>query len=381
MKYVMGFLKFVIGLILCQSLFGALFVVGWTWRLMQASTLKYWISLSSIEDHKPLPAPNWITTEGFFSKIKETKPAGYLKLFFGGFVSNLSVGIKSIFATSTLMLLPSLLWVFSWNLGWSHSFNKEYELSSVGASLGFLSIVIFIVFMFYLPMAQARLASSGRLRSFYDFGVIYRLVKEKYFSLLLLAGFYSLLSLPIMVSQIGPSFFGQPVLPGETSTLALKFSNLGELSAVEALDFIYGYYFWASTWMLLVFIFLHRMAARIYAAGVVSLLKQERLNIDDFADNEIEHLHALELAGPAIREQTHIAKRVASKTGNWLMRIGCGLAGFLLWFSFVAQIYVREFIFYHETTGWVNQPMIQLPCIVYVPDQLLEDAAQEEADS
>jgi hypothetical protein len=38
-----------------------------------------------------------------------------------------------------------------------------------------------------------------------------------------------------------------------------------------------------------------------------------------------------------------------------------------VWFSFVAQIYISEFINYHSGLGWINQPLVQLPWFRYLP--------------
>ena len=39
----------------------------------------------------------------------------------------------------------------------------------------------------------------------------------------------------------------------------------------------------------------------------------------------------------------------------------------LIWFSFVAQIYITQFLNYHSGAGWMNQPLIQLPWFRYLP--------------
>ena len=36
-------------------------------------------------------------------------------------------------------------------------------------------------------------------------------------------------------------------------------------------------------------------------------------------------------------------------------------------FSFVAQIFVAEFLCFHPWIGWLNQPMVQAPFFSYMP--------------
>ena len=49
-----------------------------------------------------------------------------------------------------------------------------------------------------------------------------------------------------------------------------------------------------------------------------------------------------------------------------------------VWFTFVAQIYVREFIAYHPLQGFMNQPLVQLPWFRYVPRSLVQSARAAE---
>ena len=42
----------------------------------------------------------------------------------------------------------------------------------------------------------------------------------------------------------------------------------------------------------------------------------------------------------------------------------------LVWFAFVAQIFVSEFLNYHPGVGWLNQPTAQAPWFHYIPGHL-----------
>jgi hypothetical protein len=48
---------------------------------------------------------------------------------------------------------------------------------------------------------------------------------------------------------------------------------------------------------------------------------------------------------------------------------------FWIWFAFVARTYVGEFFNYHPIAGFLNQPLIELPCFDYIPGSLERAAA------
>ena len=57
-----------------------------------------------------------------------------------------------------------------------------------------------------------------------------------------------------------------------------------------------------------------------------------------------------------------------ARTGSWGARLGAlGALGFV-WFLFVAQIFVTEFLGYHPQVGWLNQPLVQVPWFRYLPE-------------
>jgi hypothetical protein len=60
-------------------------------------------------------------------------------------------------------------------------------------------------------------------------------------------------------------------------------------------------------------------------------------------------------------------------------RATTGVALFLVWFSFAAQIYISEFFLKSPMgRGWLNQPLVQLPWFNYIPAQLKQDAKSGE---
>jgi hypothetical protein len=49
-----------------------------------------------------------------------------------------------------------------------------------------------------------------------------------------------------------------------------------------------------------------------------------------------------------------------------LRRLAFGLL-FWIWFAFVAQVYVSEFLNYHPVAGFLNHVLVQFPCFDFVP--------------
>ena len=49
------------------------------------------------------------------------------------------------------------------------------------------------------------------------------------------------------------------------------------------------------------------------------------------------------------------------------VRFAGGALAAVLWFTFVAQIFVAEFLNYRPVVGWLNQPLVQLPWFRYLP--------------
>jgi hypothetical protein len=59
--------------------------------------------------------------------------------------------------------------------------------------------------------------------------------------------------------------------------------------------------------------------------------------------------------------------QVAAKTGTGIWRLGMLFATGLVWFTFIAQVYIAEFLHYHPMTAWLNQSLVQLPWFRHIP--------------
>ena len=382
-KAVAAFWKLLVGVVFCQTPVTAVLVVGWTYRLMQRTAMKSWWKSAKIEGHFPAFAeadevtsghrtyPNWFVTQNPRTSIpgrwvKRETIFGKLWCFPWGLtdslLKNARVGIAGMVNTWVLTLLPTLLWWFGWYAGWDNSFNKGYEQYSVGIIISWIGIGLFLLVMLYMPMAQARQAVTGQWRSFYEFRKIRTLVRRRRVACLLLAVCYSIASLPVAVLIVFPLFIGQvnPVT--------------NEMTDMELLKYLNTYFFWTGAVGFSAFVILRVFAARLYAGAVLGAVRAGELSASDLSELEAATLARLGLNEPEERAPRHIAIEVARKASRPIVRAPLVAATLVVWFTFVAQIYVREFLNYHPVRGWMNQPLVQLPWFRYVPGHLEKSA-------
>ena len=89
------------------------------------------------------------------------------------FWANAKAGTLAALQPGSVTLPLMVLWLLSWWGGWENSFNKGYEQAWVGPVIGVGGDGLIILAMTYVPLAQARQATEGTWRSFFD----YRLVR------------------------------------------------------------------------------------------------------------------------------------------------------------------------------------------------------------
>ncbi|MFT5106739.1 MAG: hypothetical protein ACI9UA_002365, partial [Pseudoalteromonas tetraodonis] len=345
------------------SVIGAILAVGWTYRLMQRSALKVWWvrspewyagvrfqTLTSTNDEwrEHMHWPNWFRGRRVLSSL----------------VQNFKIGLRGVFNSYVLTVIPGLIWFLTWEAGWDNSFNFGYEQSFVNPSRYIVGMFAFIAVMFYLPMAQARQAVTGDWRSFYDFRIVRKLVRRRWLGSLTLAACYGGLSLPVMAMKVAPYFMTQ-----ENEAFL-------ELSAVEMLRQFHSYLFLTSLFVFPAFVFLHVIAARLYAGAVRDALQAGELKAHGFEVVAVEKLHIdVPDPGPERSAPTRFILWAGSFTG----RLSAGFLAVLIWFGFTFQIVVGQFVKFeaHPVKGWINQPLVQMPWFDLMPAQLKKQAREE----
>ena len=368
--------KFLFGLLMVQSPLGAVFLTGWTARLMQRVVLWTWwrnarrsgnvksFAAFLAEDQRTnghLHWPNWFLAQRFSSQVAaEPLLSQKMKRIVAGLFRSLwdngRLGCQ-MFLNASLVLLPSMLlmWV-AWFSGWQVSFNKQYEHFVVGGSVGLIGIALFVAGMFYVPMALARQASTGDWRSFYAFRLVRGLVRRAWFGNLLLAGGYAAASLPILIMMTGPTFFGQ------------SHSSTTELSPAVVERNLRLYYLACALWVFPAFVVLRCAAACLYGRTLLKSVQTGSVGEDDLAENEWHTLHRLGLLADTTPAKRSIWTQLILWFGTKAGRITAGFLVAGLWFLVVGQInYAATFFNYRFAFSWINQPLTFLPWFMHLP--------------
>ena len=289
----------VIGTLLCMTPLTAILVLGWQLRFMHAVTTR---RLAGPEGNGlPANRTSWLLGGG---------GSGWSRRFFGGLWLNLVSGVRGFCALALATLPFTGLWLLSWWAGWENSFNKGYEQSWVGASLGLTGIAVSLIVLPHLPMALAHLAAERRWSALFEAGTIRRLAglagwRYALFSIVLVLG-----ALPVFAMRSLP-VFAEQIIPGLTGYSGDEILQLaGTLSLFKA------------AYVFLVSVLLRGWSARIYA-------------------------YALLLA-TAGRDPGRVGSAV------WMVFL------VVVWFGLIAQLYVGQFM-NHNWTIWLNHPFVLLP--------------------
>ena len=377
--------KYFVGVVLTQTAFTSLLVIGWIYRLSQRAVLKQWWKASPLRrqgvafgeflaqgDDRTIGLthwPNWIVAQNFGQSLSAVHQAdssvwmkcrGYVRVLLGSLGANIKLGVQGLFNTWVLTLPGCVLFLFSWYDGWNNSFHKGYEQALVGPLTGILGIVVFIAAMFYVPMAQARQAATGSWRAFYDFRLVARLVRSRWRGCIGIAAWYTALSLPVTILKIVPGFLDK----GDT------FPGFEEMTNAELHSFLVSYFLWSAVLFFPVYVWLRLVAAKVYASALLGELQAGRVGTDELGVVERNALEQLELTQFTERRRRHPLIRAAAGTVRTSGTVAVVLATAMLWFSFVSQIYVSQFLKYDEAKGWLNQPLVQLPWFNYIPGHL-----------
>ena len=408
-------IKLFVGMALCQSILGSLAVLGWTYRFMQRAVLKRWWRVADqrqaaqrfadfvtedssarphwswllklwwrlVDQHRAaqrfagfvasdsqtcehLHWPNWFLAQNFREAAKRSPDSSFGKYVLTlvqnvlvSFWTNVRIGVQGIFNTWVLTLPGGILWLFAWFAGWNNSFNKGYEQAWIGPATGFAGILLFIGAMLYVPLAQARQAVTGDWRRFYDFRLVWTLIRRHWRACLGLALLYSLCSIPIVVLIVLPSSF-QQISPA-----------LNDVTTDDVQTIVWTlrrYFFWSALVALPAFVLVRFVAARIYGSAVLKAVQSGGIAEDVLAESEWQALHRLGLLQIQPARQRHPVVRAIAWAATRAGRITFGIATSLIWFTFVSQVFIAQFFSYHTgPTLWLNNPLVQLPWLLHLP--------------
>jgi len=379
-RFPLFFWKLFLGMFAGLSLVGGMLAVGWSYRLAQRFALKRWWKLArrrqylgSFGDFLDADAatrphlrwPNWILGAQYSRQRRklenETSPS-YLWRILGlatlSLRRNFWTGLQGVFNTWVFTLPACVLWWFAWYDGWNNSFNKGYEQAFVGPFVSFVGIFAFIAAMYYLPMAQARQAVTGQWKSFYQFRLVWDVIRHRWLASLGLAALYALVNVPILVLKSAPESWPQ------------KHPELESLGNHEVLKMLNHYFFWCGVYVFPAFALLRIMAARIYATAVVEGLQRGWICHESLGAFEARALQRLDLVYPRPQPDRHPVLKIAVWAGTRLGRAVSYTLLFVIWFVFIAQIYIGEFFKSTLAIGWLNQPLVQVPFFRYIPSRI-----------
>ncbi|MFM1919977.1 MAG: hypothetical protein RLZZ303_1611, partial [Candidatus Hydrogenedentota bacterium] len=347
---------FLLGVALTQSLPGAILLCGWGQATMRRAVLAQWMRDLGHDPTEGLPRwPGFIVAEP--GAIDQQLRLRRLRWLLGSAWSNLITGLRVLVATYIVTLPGVALMAFSWRYGWDNSFNKGYEQAYLGPTLGISGLFLLILAMLYVPLAQAQLSIGERLSTFFRWRVIWAGIRSQPHRMLWLAAVYFIASFPINVFLAAVLFrFNEA-------------ERIADLTDEEFLRLLRQYFWLVGLVGFPLFVWTRVVAARTYARCVESALRGGRIPAERLAG--IAPLERFSRALSPSPQGGVVVKAI--RRGSLVPVLALSL---VLWFGFVAQIYVRQFLNYVPLYGWMNQPLVHAPWLRYIPDHL-ENAASE----
>jgi hypothetical protein len=355
------------GVFLCFNVFivnyvTSIAVFGWLQRWMQTRVLKGWWKQSgwpqrgsfadfcaTLGDQAPSPRPRWFWKERSARSWTILTPLHSLGV-------NFQRGLQGLLATYLLTGWGCLLMLYSWDFGWVNSFNKGYEQWWVGIASGWLGLLLFIVSMFYVPMALVHQAATGEFRAFFQFRFIRKLIYARLTAYLGLAMLFGLCSIVFEVMRM---FVVSEDFPGNNRAIA----------AAEGMTLLRYYYLAWTVPFFLSLLLLRGAAAAIYRSAVLKALGQQTVKMDELHPTLALWLERLQIVPEPAPPPGPVA-RIVRTTLRWNYRRLLNVALFLVWFGFITRFYAGYFFHSSDALGFLNHPHIHLPCIDYTPIHL-----------
>ena len=160
-----------------------------------------------------------------------------------------------------------------------------------------------------------------------------------------------------MALGAGPAFIGS------------KFSETPGVTHAQVLQFLKSYYFWCGFYVFGAYVALRLITARIYASAMLAAVEPGGSSLAALGHAERAQLARLGLLCQRPEPERHPVVKAIGWTGSLTLRAVGKVLAVVLWFTFVSQIFIGEFLNYHAAQGWLNQPLAQLPLFFHAPDK------------
>ncbi|MGE4179360.1 MAG: hypothetical protein AB7J34_06005 [Limisphaerales bacterium] len=391
--------KLGVGALLMQTPAGAIAVAGWLQRCVQRAVFRSWWRrgrgrLGTFEEfmaEEPMlldfrRMPNWVVDQenrlkagGVGAGVGVGGNRGFWARYFGSLASNVWRGIQSLSNVAILTMPGAALWWFGWWGGWQNSFHKGYEHALVGPLISWFGILLFVAAMFYVPMAAARQAATGRWKSFWEGRTVWTLVRVSWWQSACVAVAHAVANVIVMGLKSWPQFLPQARVaalaqrgldPTEAYHQGIEKVDWSELTEAQAVQILNLHFLGSALAVLAILLVLKRLVAWMYSGAVLRAVRRRVLGEEHLADSEwriLNTLGLLQVGDPPVRA---FLVRAIAWAGTKAGRVVSAGVVFLSWFAFVSAIYVSEFFSHHPGVGWLNQPLVQVPWFRYVPPTL-----------
>ncbi|MEJ2131355.1 MAG: hypothetical protein P8Y95_06990 [Gammaproteobacteria bacterium] len=353
-----------LAVIMSQGLLGSLLLLGYLYRLMQRQALKYWWrtagspggSFSEFAAAEPATRehatlPNWFIAQDRRRDMGERSSLrAWARAMTASLLKNLRRGVTAALTLWSITLPGCVLMLFAWYDGWNNSFIKGYENAPVGPLTGILGLVLFAVAASYVPMAQARHAASDQWRAFFEVRTNLILIRTRAFAAAGLAAGYLAASVPVTLIFTLPGFLPQ---------MGFMSERYATMSDAEVLSYLEGWYFWGGLVFVSLLVLLKRAGAHLYAGALVRGIERGFVRLESLSEFERSQLVRLGVGNAA-----------ASTPGRRRRGILVLILLTVPWILLTVEIFVAQFFTYQASHGWLNQPLLQLPWMNYVPNEL-----------
>ena len=371
-RVIVALVRLFIAVLVSTQFLSSVLLAGWTSRGMRRAIWRRWARSTDSQDELEmlgasidLPRsmyPSWFLTEKPPQSSSEPFAQSRLRrsvwrrirafpsMILGGLARNLVEGLVIVSSTLSITLPGCFLMLAGWKYGWDNSFYKGYEQAFIGRITAALGIVAFLAALAYLPMARAHLSASGSFKAFFDNRLIFALIRRRLALLLLLALATSLATIPLALAWIRVYN-----IPNEQPWIV-------DATPAQLARFRESYVFNTALFMVPLYLLLQRFAASIYAGALLEVLRHR----PDLAENlpapfraGMEQLRLLPVAPPPSR---HALVAVIFAAGRKSTNALLWVTLFVVLFTYVAQLYVAEFLHHHDFLIWLNPFWIHLPC-------------------